>query len=56
MLTLVADADTDETETADTDTDETDTDDDAMLDAPASLLLVPESAVVVLVWEIEKAV
>ena len=56
MLTLVADADTDETETDDTDTDDTDTDDDAVLDAPAPLLLVPESAATVLVCEIEKAV
>jgi hypothetical protein len=51
MVTLVADADTDETET-----DETDTDDDAVLAAPAPLLLVPEYAAVVLVCEIDQAV
>ena len=56
MLTLVADADTDETETDETKTDETDTDDNAALVAPAPSLLVPELAAAVLVCEIEKAV
>src|SRR3569833_4777148 len=43
MLTLVADVDTAEMET-----EVMDSDDDMVLDAPAPLLLVPESAVVVL--------
>jgi hypothetical protein len=51
MLTLVADVDTAEMEM-----DEMDTDDDVVLDAPAPLLLVPESTVVVLVCEIDQAV